>query len=61
VDSLVYDYALERDPTLAQQVRIIHQSPPAGIPPVVVNPNIRPQLKALLRDLLLEMADDPDG
>jgi phosphonate transport system substrate-binding protein len=61
VDSLVYDYALERDPTLAQQVRIIHESPPAGIPPVVVNPHIRPQLKATLRDLLLGMDDNPEG
>jgi phosphate/phosphite/phosphonate ABC transporter binding protein len=61
VDSLVYDYAVERDPALAQQVRVIYQSPPAGIPPVVVNPNIRPQLRATLRDLLLGMANDPDG
>jgi phosphonate transport system substrate-binding protein len=61
VDSLVYEYALERDPALAQQVRVIHQSPPAGIPPVVVNPNLRPQLKATLRDLLIGMADDLDG
>jgi phosphonate transport system substrate-binding protein len=61
VDSLVYDYAVERDPALAQLVRVIYQSPPAGIPPVVVNPNIRPQLRAALRDLLLGMADDPDG
>ena len=61
VDSLVYEYALERDPALAQQVRVIHQSPAAGIPPVVVNPSIRPQLKATLRDLLIGMADDLDG
>lgn len=61
VDSLVYDFALERDPTLTQRVRVIHQSPPFGIPPVVMNPNVRPQLKATLRELLLSMADDPEG
>jgi phosphonate transport system substrate-binding protein len=61
VDSLVYDFAIAREPQLAGDVRVIHRSSPFGIPPVVVNPNLRPQLKATLRDLLLGMADDPDG
>lgn len=61
VDSLVYEFALEREPELARRVRVIHRSPPFGIPPVVVNPEVRPQLKAILRDLLYSMADDPDG
>ncbi|MCL5995286.1 MAG: phosphate/phosphite/phosphonate ABC transporter substrate-binding protein, partial [Chloroflexi bacterium] len=62
VDSLVYDYALARDPSLAQRTRVIHRSPPLGIPPAVVNPGLRPQLKAELRSILLGMADDPaDG
>jgi len=61
VDSLVFDYALSRDPSLAQKVKVIHQSPPFGIPPVVVNPNLRPQVKAELQALLLEMHAEPDG
>ncbi len=61
VDSLVYEYALARDPSLAQKVKVIHQSPPFGIPPVVVNPALRPQVKAELQSLLLGMAQDPDG
>lgn len=61
VDSLIYDYALERDPSLAQKVKVIHQSPPFGIPPVVVNPNLRPQVKAELQTILLEMNADPAG
>ena len=61
VDSLVFDYALSRDPSLAQKVKVIHQSPPFGIPPVVVNPNLRPQIKADLQALLLEMHQDPAG
>jgi len=61
VDSLVFDYALSRDPSLAQKVKVIHQSPPFGIPPVVVNPNLRPQVKAELQALLLEMHNKPDG
>ncbi|GAB4502374.1 MAG: phosphate/phosphite/phosphonate ABC transporter substrate-binding protein [Anaerolineales bacterium] len=61
VDSLVYQYALERDPALKNKVRIIEQSPAFGIPPVVVNPNLRPQLKAELLDLLLGMNQSSDG
>ncbi len=61
VDSLVYDFALSREPELGQSTRIIHRSPPFGMPPVVVHPNIRPQLKAQLQEILLQMDDDPQG
>ncbi len=61
VDSLVYDFAVQRDPELASQVRVIHRSPRFGIPPVVTNPTARPQLKATLQELLLNMAVDSDG
>jgi phosphonate transport system substrate-binding protein len=61
VDSMVFDYALARDPSLSKKVKVIHQSPPFGIPPVVVNPNLRPQVKADLQALLLEMHQDPAG
>ncbi len=61
VDSLVYDFAVARDPTLAAKVKVIHRSPPFGIPPVVVGPNIRPQLRAQLYDLLIGLQDDPAG
>lgn len=61
VDSLVYDYALSRDPGLGKQIRIIQRSPPLGIPPVVVNPGLRPQLKAELRSALLGMSADAAG
>ena len=61
VDSLVYDFAAARDPALASKVRVIHRSPPFGIPPVVVGPDIRPQLRAQLYDLLIGLRDDPAG
>jgi phosphonate transport system substrate-binding protein len=61
VDSLVYDYAVSREPSLAQQVRIIHRSPAFGAPPVVVNPEVRPQLKAELQRLLLELQNTSEG
>lgn len=61
VDSLVYDFALKREPSLAERVRIIHTSPDFGIPPVVVSPSIRPQLRVALAEILLGMNLDPDG
>ena len=61
VDEIVYDFAVERDVSLRDKTRIIHRSPPFGMPPVVVGPNIRPQLKAELRHLLLNMASDDEG
>lgn len=59
VDSLVFEYAVARDPSLKEKVRVIHTSPDFGIPPVVVSPFIRPQVKAELQALLLGMANDP--
>lgn len=59
VDSLVYEFAVARDPSLADKLRIIHRSPDFGIPPVVVSSFTRPQVKVDLQTLLLEMSHDP--
>ncbi|MCC6604373.1 MAG: phosphate/phosphite/phosphonate ABC transporter substrate-binding protein [Anaerolineae bacterium] len=61
VDSLVYAYALEREPELAQKTRVIHTSPAFGIPPVVVSASARPQLVADLQDALLRMNETAVG
>lgn len=61
VDSLVYAFALEREPELAQKTRVIHQSPAFGIPPVVISPEARPQLVADLQAALLQMNETAAG
>jgi phosphonate transport system substrate-binding protein len=61
VDSLVYEYAIARDPELGEKTKILEWSVPFGIPPVVVNPAIPPQVKKDLQDLFLEMADTVQG
>lgn len=61
VDSLVLDYALQRNPELASRLRIIHTSAAFGIPPVVVPPTLPPRQRAQLRDLLLTMHEDTAG
>lgn len=58
VDSLVYEYTVARDPSLAAKVKVIHISPDFGIPPVVISPFTRPQVKEDLQYLLLDMAND---
>lgn len=61
VDSLVYDFAVLNDPSLAQHLRIIHRSSAFAIPPVVTSPQLRPQLKATLLEILLDMGNDLEG
>jgi phosphonate transport system substrate-binding protein len=61
VDSLVYEFAVAREPRLGEQTKVIHRSTPFGIPPVVMSPQLRPQVQADLQNILLEMDNDPDG
>ncbi len=61
VDSLVYDYALRRDPALADRVRVIARSEACGMPPVVVHPNLDAGQKTTLRDIFLTMHQDEAG
>lgn len=61
VDSIVYDYMAATDSPYAAKTRIIKRSPQFGIPPVVVPPGIDPRLKQAIRDVFLNMHDDPTG
>ncbi|OGR60477.1 MAG: hypothetical protein A2X36_16015 [Elusimicrobia bacterium GWA2_69_24] len=48
-------------PALAAKVRVVDRSPEFGIHPLVVHPALDPELKSLLREAFLAMADDPEG
>ena len=61
VDSLVYEFAIARDPNLAKKVRVIHRSPPFAIPPVVVSPKLDKDLKRELQKILFSMGDTAEG
>ncbi len=61
VDSLVYDYLQARQPEAVAGTRVIQRFGPYGIPPVVVHPDLNPEFKARLRELLLNMDTDPEG
>ncbi|MCD4750802.1 MAG: PhnD/SsuA/transferrin family substrate-binding protein [Thermoanaerobaculales bacterium] len=58
-DSLVWDYCNARDPVGTSRTRIIERSPPFGIPPVVVHPDLEPELKEALREVFLGLHEDP--
>lgn len=61
IDSLVYQYAIAREPELGEKTKIIHRSPAFGIPPVVISPHLRPQIRAELQNIFLDMVNNPDG
>jgi phosphonate transport system substrate-binding protein len=53
VNSLVYNAAVIRDPSLAGRVKIVDTHGPFGSPPVVVRPDLDPDIKASIQRLLL--------
>ena len=55
VASLVYEQLVRDEPLLARQTKVIHRSPPFGMPPVVVPVGSDPELRAQLRETLLNM------
>jgi phosphonate transport system substrate-binding protein len=61
VHSVVFARLVAGDPALARQVRVIHRSPLFGAMPVVASPRLPAPTRARLRQILLELADDPEG
>jgi phosphonate transport system substrate-binding protein len=61
VDHLVFDHMTVKNPDLRSELRVIHESPPFGIPPLVVRPGLEERKGRILRKALLEMADTEQG
>ena len=61
VDSLIWDYANSKNPEYTSKTKVIAKSQPYGIPPVVVHPDSKPEMKTELQDILLTMHNDPMG
>jgi phosphonate transport system substrate-binding protein len=57
----VYEQMVAEDPTIAVKTRILAKSPPFGIPPIVINPNLDQKLKNETLSVLLHMHEDPEG
>lgn len=61
VDSLVYDYLKETSPQLISKTKILHTSPPFGIPPVVVSKNLDKDKRERLRNIFLQLHKEKKG
>lgn len=61
VDSLIYDQMVANKTEQASRTKIIARWGPYGIPPVVVNPTLDPELKQQLRDFFLNLHTSKEG
>jgi len=61
VDQLIWDFIDATDSTYTSRTKIIEKSPPYGIPPVVVHPDLDEDLKRRLRDVFLSFHEDQEG
>ncbi len=61
VDSLVLDQLMAQRPELASQLKVIQRSPPFGMPPIVVSPDLAGDLKAHLLAAFLSMHESASG
>lgn len=61
VDSLVWDYLDKTNPEFTSKIKVIWKSPPYGIPPVVVRPDLDTKTKNKLRETLLGVHEDEIG
>jgi phosphonate transport system substrate-binding protein len=61
VDSLIYEARQSTDPGLIAKTRVIHRSPPLGIPPIVASTALPAPTRARLREILLELHRDAEA
>ncbi len=61
VDSLVYEHMAAADPTLKAELKVIHRSPPFGMPPFVVPADLPDDQFAALQRVLLDMHTNAEG
>jgi len=61
VDSLIWNYMEKNNSPFTKVTKIINISSPYGIPPIVVRPGLKEDLKDKLKRILLDMHLDPAG
>jgi phosphonate transport system substrate-binding protein len=61
IDGLIWEYYHQKNPVFTARTKIIKKSDPYGIPPLVASGNLRKELKARIRQLLLSMHEEPEG
>ncbi len=61
IDSTVLELELERDPRLADRIRIIETLGPSPIPPWVVASSVSPEIQGTIREVFVQMHKHPEG
>jgi phosphonate transport system substrate-binding protein len=61
VDSLIWNYYSKTKPNLTSQTRVILQSSPYGIPPVVVSPRLDSETREILKEIFVNIHRDKKG
>ena len=61
IDGLVYEYLLENHPERVEEIKVISKSENFGIPPFVYTSKSDTQIIARVREILLNMHNNPDG
>ena len=61
VDSLIFDFMTTRNPEWLNRIVVFEKSEPYGIPPVVIPPDLDPEIKDKLKNLFLSIHDHPKG
>ena len=61
VDSLIWEYLNRTNPELTSKTYIVKKSPPYGIPPVVIRPDMDPLLKKQIKAIFLAVHEDKEG
>lgn len=60
VDSLVWQFLKAAKADIAEQTRVIYESPEYGIPPIVVHPSLSGEIKQQLKEIFLALNEDPE-
>jgi len=61
VDHLIWEFLNAEEPEFTRKTKIIAKSPPYGMPPIVVHPDLKPALKNRLRVIFLTLHQDEDA
>ncbi len=61
VDNIIFKYYIKDHPEIVKGVRIIEESPPFGIPPVVMKAGYKKPLYQKVREILINMHTDKEG
>ncbi|MCX8070646.1 MAG: phosphate/phosphite/phosphonate ABC transporter substrate-binding protein [Thermodesulfovibrionales bacterium] len=61
IDSLILEDMIKKDNPYSHQVKVIAKSPPFGMPPFVVSPQMPEDLRKRLLKILLSMQNDKEG